>query len=68
MALAEGQQEFRALVKIRSRSKTVDCMVKRTNGETCSVCLDYPEYAVTPGQSAVFYDGDKVLGGGIIAL
>jgi len=68
MALSEGQQEFRALVKIRSRSKTANCMVKRTNGETCSVRLDYPERAVTPGQAAVFYDGDKVLGGGIIAL
>jgi len=67
MVLPERQQEFRALVKIRSRSKTADCMVKLTNGEICVVHLDYPERAVTPGQAAVFYDGGKVLGGGIIA-
>jgi len=30
------------------------------------VTFDSPEYGVAPGQSAVFYDGDRVLGGGTI--
>ena len=30
--------------------------------------FDTPKMAITPGQSAVFYDGDMVIGGGIIEL
>jgi tRNA-specific 2-thiouridylase len=31
------------------------------------VLLDTPQYAVTPGQSVVFYRGEVVVGGGVIA-
>jgi tRNA-specific 2-thiouridylase len=36
-------------------------------GDTLDVHLDTPLRDVTPGQAAVFYRGDVVLGGGIIA-
>jgi tRNA-specific 2-thiouridylase len=35
--------------------------------QDCSIKLDQPERAITPGQSAVLYDGGVVVGGGIIA-
>ncbi len=38
------------------------------NGEMHSVVFDKPQLAITPGQSIVFYDNERLLGGGIIEL
>ncbi|WP_116090933.1 tRNA 2-thiouridine(34) synthase MnmA [Sphingomonas crusticola] len=48
-------------VKVRSLAKPVPA---RFDGET--VWFESPEYGVAPGQAAVLYDGDRVLGGGWI--
>ncbi len=37
-------------------------------GSQAHIYLDRPQYGVSPGQSAVFYAGDEILGGGIISL
>ncbi|GLS84668.1 tRNA 2-thiouridine(34) synthase MnmA [Paraferrimonas haliotis] len=53
-------------VKTRYRQRDVACTVTPIDNETLSVTFDQPVAAVTPGQSAVFYDGEVCLGGGII--
>jgi tRNA-specific 2-thiouridylase len=52
-------------VKIRYRHEAVSCKIKE-DGKNIKVEFEKPQRAITPGQSAVFYDDDEVLGGGII--
>jgi tRNA-uridine 2-sulfurtransferase len=54
-------------VMVRYRAKVVPCRVRKTANGTYDVLLEQKARWVTPGQAAVFYDGDKVLGGGFIA-
>ena len=55
-------------VKTRYRQRDVQCQIKHINQDTIEVLFDEPVAAVTPGQSAVFYDGEVCLGGGIIDM
>ncbi len=59
--------EFRAEVQIRYRGRPAAAMVRLTGQGTAEVIFDSPQRAVTPGQAAVFYEGDHLLGGGWIA-
>ena len=54
------------MVKFRYRSNDIPCTIERTGDDEITIC--YPEMfkAVTPGQAAVFYDGDELIGGSII--
>lgn len=58
--------EFLCSVKVRYSANDLPCKVKKENGGFV-VYLSTPQRAVTPGQSAVFYDGDVVIGGGVIS-
>ena len=42
------------------------CTVEQTAPDRVRVVFDRPQRAVTPGQAVVFYDGDLVVGGGVI--
>lgn len=53
-------------VKIRSMHEGAKARLSFLEGKRARVQLIEPEKAVTPGQAAVFYDGDQVLGGGFI--
>ena len=54
-------------VKTRYRQRDLECSASRGTGSHWSVTLSQPARAVTPGQYAVFYSGERCLGGGIIA-
>jgi tRNA-specific 2-thiouridylase len=58
---------LRCGVQIRYRRVPQSATVQLTGEQTAAVVFDSPELAVTPGQAAVFYDGDRVLGGGFIS-
>lgn len=59
-------QPIRADVKIRFRARPEPATIAPNGDGTVSVVFDEPQRSVTPGQSAVFYDGDTVIGGGRI--
>jgi len=62
----EPHEPFRAAVKIRYRSRAVEATVTPLAGWRFHVAFDEPRHGVAPGQAAVCYAGDRVLGGGWI--
>lgn len=59
-------QPLRCVVKTRYRQEDIPCTVTPLGEDKISVRFDIPVSAVTPGQSAVFYQDEVCLGGGII--
>ena len=57
--------EFEALVKIRSTARPAPARIT-LHDDKASVVFETAQLSPSPGQSAVFYDGDRVLGGGFI--
>jgi tRNA-specific 2-thiouridylase len=52
--------------KIRYRAKDASCRITDLNKNEISVKFDEARFAIAPGQSIVFYDGDVCLGGAVI--
>ncbi len=57
---------FRAEIQIRHRGKVAPARIRRAGRERWEVITDDPVWAAAPGQAAVFYRGDLVIGGGRI--
>jgi tRNA-uridine 2-sulfurtransferase len=57
---------FAARVKIRSHAPEAGALVTPL-GDRARIDFDQPQRALAPGQAAVFYDGDRLIGGGPIA-
>jgi tRNA-specific 2-thiouridylase len=53
-------------VQIRHRHAAAPARVRALAEGRAEVVFDMPQQAVTPGQAAVWYDGDEVVGGGWI--
>ncbi|HZS54273.1 MAG TPA: tRNA 2-thiouridine(34) synthase MnmA, partial [Bryobacteraceae bacterium] len=67
ISIAPLEQPRRAVVKIRNKHAPAPATLMPTGeNHKIDVRFDQPQRAVTPGQAAVFYDGDLVLGGGWI--
>ncbi|MCD7975031.1 MAG: tRNA 2-thiouridine(34) synthase MnmA [Phascolarctobacterium sp.] len=63
--IASHEGPLRVNAKIRYRQKAVPATIEPCGGKV-RVIFDEPQRAITPGQATVFYDGDYVVGGGII--
>ncbi|MCZ6602049.1 MAG: tRNA 2-thiouridine(34) synthase MnmA [Planctomycetota bacterium] len=63
---SEQERPLRAAVQIRYRSRPEPATITPLPGNEARVVFDSPVRAIAPGQAAVFYDGDRVLGGGWI--
>ena len=59
-------QPMRVKVKIRHRHEAADAVLEPAGADEIVVTFDEPQRAITPGQAAVFYDSDLVVGGGWI--
>jgi tRNA-specific 2-thiouridylase len=66
ITLDNSSASFRAAVKIRHKHIPATATVEPLDGARARVTFDVPQRAITSGQGAVFYDGDRVLGGGWI--
>jgi len=62
-----GAPVARATVRIRHRHTPVAARIEAGDGGAVDVWFDEPANGVTPGQAAVFYQGDEVVGGGWIS-
>ena len=66
ISIDDLREPMRVAVKIRHRHEPAPAIIESA-GEEILVTFDQPQRAITPGQAAVFYDGDIVVGGGWIA-
>jgi tRNA-specific 2-thiouridylase len=57
---------MRVSVKIRHRHEPAAGVLEKVGQDEVQVTFDQAQRAITPGQAAVFYDGDVVVGGGWI--
>jgi tRNA-specific 2-thiouridylase len=66
VSIAEPTGPIRVNIKIRHRHEPAPATLVVTGPDTIEAIFDEPQRAITPGQSAVFYQGDEVTGGGWI--
>jgi tRNA-uridine 2-sulfurtransferase len=67
IAIDDLLEPNRVTAKIRSRAEEAAATLMKQDDGSVRVTFDEPQRAITPGQAAVFYDGDIVVGGGWIS-
>lgn len=66
IAIDKLESKMKVTAKIRYSAKPADATIYPIDNDKVKVVFDVPQRAITPGQSVVFYDGDIVVGGGVI--
>jgi tRNA-uridine 2-sulfurtransferase len=66
VSIPEPNEEIRVTIKIRHRHEPAPATLRLSAPDRIEARFDEPQRAITPGQSAVFYQGDEVAGGGWI--
>ena len=66
VSIAAPTAPRKAQVKIRHKHEPAAAIIEAAGKDSARITFEIPQRAVTPGQAAVFYDGDLVLGGGWI--
>jgi tRNA-specific 2-thiouridylase len=66
VSIPEPTEPIRVTIKIRHRHEPAPATLRVTALDTIEAIFDEPQRAITPGQSAVFYQDDEVAGGGWI--
>jgi tRNA-specific 2-thiouridylase len=62
----EPKADAKLQAKIRYGQTPAECAIVETSADGLTVRFDQPQRAITPGQSLVLYDGDRLVGGAII--
>jgi len=63
ISVAPPEAPFRACVKIRHKHEPAPATIEPLDPSRARITFESPQRAITPGQAAVFYDGDRVLAG-----
>lgn len=66
ISVEDLREPMRVGVKIRHRHEPAIATIERTGGDEVTITFDEAQRAITPGQAAVFYNSDVVVGGGWI--
>jgi tRNA-specific 2-thiouridylase len=66
ISTSDLREPMRVAVKIRHKHQPAPAQIESAGPDAVRVTFDHPQRAITPGQAAVFYDGDIVVGGGWI--
>ncbi len=66
VSITKPQTPIRGEVQIRYRSQPVTATIIPLESDRIRIVFEEPQFGVTPGQAAVWYDGEILLGGGVI--
>jgi tRNA-specific 2-thiouridylase len=66
ISIGDLRAPMRVSIKIRNRHEPAPAVIETGSSGQVVATFDEPQRAITPGQAAVFYDGDLVVGGGWI--